>query len=241
MTKTILILGMLALLADARAQEEATAPAEAPAVTAPAPTAAEAAPKEEKAEAPVAKVDEAPVPVPAKVTPPAPAKAPLKVETATVPAKAPPVPLMPNLEPDLAEQGIPGNPLPAPTAVAPVMRERLELLGNSPTAEPPVDAEIAIILHNSRFYPSRIKLKEGQPTRLFFTSLNQKPAALIVEELRVQRWIAKETGSAPQAPAGEISRELSQNRITEISLQPKRGTYMFHDALSGAVGEILVE
>ena len=110
-----------------------------------------------------------------------------------------------------------------------------------PNGELPLEGEVAIILNNNRFYPARFKLKEGQPIHLYFTSLNPKPAALIIEELQIQRWIAKESPQRPTNSPLEISRELDTNRMVEITLQPKRGTYQFHDALSGAMGEIFVE
>lgn len=245
MKNALLILLLGFTLGTARAQEQAVAPTAPANVESQKPEAPPVeVPKVEAKAEPVAPVANAEAP---KAEPAKPEAAPAVPEKtapaqAAVPPKPPAVPLMPQPETDLAEQGIPGKPLPAAAATAPVMRERLDHLGNSPTAEAPIDAEIAVILHNNRFYPARIKLKEGQATRLFFTSLNQKPAALIVEELQVQRWIARESAAAPApAPAGEISRELSLNKITEVSLQPKRGTYMFHDALSGAVGEIIVE
>ncbi len=134
------------------------------------------------------------------------------------------------------------DPLSRPTPLAPVPREKIEKFGNSPLAEIPLEPEIAIILSAQRFFPARVRIKEGQATRLLFTSLNSRPAALVIEQLQVQRWIANDqpTNGPNRVPA-EILREIGNNRMTEVLLQPQRGTYTFHDALSGAVGEIVVE
>jgi len=122
-------------------------------------------------------------------------------------------------------------------------REQVEKFAGALLPELPIEPEVAVILSAKRFFPARIRLKEGQSTRLLFTSLNPRPAALVIEQLQVQRWIASEKGQSAglgRVPA-EILREIGNNRMTEILLQPQRGTYTFHDALSGAVGEIVVE
>ena len=38
----------------------------------------------------------------------------------------------------------------------------------------------------------------------------------------------------------EMEREINASRVTEVLLDPKVGTYSFHDAISGAHGEIIV-
>lgn len=130
-------------------------------------------------------------------------------------------------------------PQPEAAATPAVVKEQLDK--GAPASEATPEAEVAVILSGHRFYPARIRLKEGQAIKLVFTTLNKKAAALVMEQLQVQRWIAKEDGSTNMESETEITRELSHLRITEISLRPKKGTYSFHDALSGAVGEIVVE
>lgn len=114
------------------------------------------------------------------------------------------------------------------------------------TAEPtafPAGSEIAVILSKDRFFPSQIRLRAGVPTALVFTTVNKKPAALVIEQLSVQRWVAAEASpSIDRATAPtEITRELNADRVTTISFEPVKGKYGFHDALSGARGEIIVE
>jgi hypothetical protein len=106
--------------------------------------------------------------------------------------------------------------------------------------------EVAIILSRSRFYPSAIRIRAGQAIKLVFTSVNKRPAALIMERLNVQRWMAR--GDQPPAHANEldrarweVNRELTATRLVEIVLKPSGGIYSFHDALTGAHGEILAE
>lgn len=195
-----------------------------------------------KIEAPAKAVKVEPKKIPVTPVAKAPAVVAPVLVAPVVSAPVVPAPAVSSPQVDLAESGIPGKPLPiAAEAATPVIKEKLDKLGNSPLPEVPQDAEVAVILMNARFYPSRLRLKEGQPTKLIFTSLNPKPAALIVEQLQVQRWIAGEGGIAITEAQPEITRELTPNRITEVLLEPKRGTYSFHDALSGAVGEIVVE
>ncbi len=106
--------------------------------------------------------------------------------------------------------------------------------------------EVAIVLTDGKFRPARLRLRSGETTRLLFTTLGHKPAALIIERLRVQKWLARPEEAAKRAPASnaapwEVNRELSSTRLTEIALDPVRGNYTFHDAISGATGEIVVE
>lgn len=106
--------------------------------------------------------------------------------------------------------------------------------------------EVAIVLTDGKFRPARLRLRAGETTRLLFTTLGHKPAALIIERLRVQKWLSRPEEAAKRTPASasapwEANRELSSTRLTEISLDPVRGNYTFHDAISGATGEIIVE
>ena len=98
-----------------------------------------------------------------------------------------------------------------------------------------------MVLSQDRFVPSKVRLREGQPTRLIFTTVNRKPAALVIESLHVQQWLAREPAEADSTSDTEVTRELSSNRVTEVMLDPRRGRYIFHDAISGATGEISVE
>lgn len=95
----------------------------------------------------------------------------------------------------------------------------------------PAGSEIAVILYQDTFYPSKINLRAGAPATLVFATVNKKPAALIIEPIAVQRWIA----------SGEINREVNSERVTVVSFEAVKGRYRFHDALGGARGEIVVE
>jgi hypothetical protein len=123
--------------------------------------------------------------------------------------------------------------------------ERLPVPPSTPMVPMPGVPDISIILANNQFYPSRIRLKEGIQTRLIFTTTNKRPAALVVERLQIQRWIAKEdeqkSSSEMERIRWEVSRELNASRVTEIIVDPKEGIYSFHDAMTGASGEITVE
>lgn len=114
--------------------------------------------------------------------------------------------------------------------------------------EAPPSPEIAVILHNKQFFPSRIRIKAGIPTKVFFTTTADRPAAIVVEQLQVQKWLAKEGGGNDRKPASEydrakfeVTREVVNNKMTEITFEPRRGTYSFHDAISGAKGQIVCE
>jgi len=106
--------------------------------------------------------------------------------------------------------------------------------------------EFAILLTDGKFRPARVRLKAGETSRILFTTLGPKPAALIIERLRVQKWLTRPEEANKRSPASvnapwEVNRELSANRLTEIAIEPVKGNYMFHDAISGAAGEIIVE
>lgn len=109
----------------------------------------------------------------------------------------------------------------------------------------PLNPEVAIILVNKEFYPAKVRLKGGVQTRLFFTTTNEKPAAVIVEQLQIQRWVAKENEMEPQTESErakwEAAKEVSRNRVTEITVEPRKGTYIFLDAITGAKGQLIVE
>ena len=125
------------------------------------------------------------------------------------------------------------TPTPAPQAATPSTEVVL-----------PAAAEAAVILSRNRFYPSKIQMPAGTKVRIWFTTVESKPAALIVEGLKMQRWIASENASLTPSTAPdyfELQRELSRERVTEITLEPSAGTYPFFDALSGARGEIVVQ
>ncbi|MCB0417904.1 MAG: hypothetical protein H6617_00470 [Bdellovibrionaceae bacterium] len=111
--------------------------------------------------------------------------------------------------------------------------------------EAPPASEVSIILSQQNFFPATIRLAPDKQAKLYFTTTNKKPAALIIERLNIQRWIAKDGAPVPQndverAP-WEITREVGFDRVTEVTIVPKKGSYSFYDALSGARGEIVVE
>lgn len=146
-----------------------------------------------------------------------------------------------NFSPVLAGAGLGAIAPPQPAATTQILPVP------SSTAMAPLAGvpDIAVILSNNQFFPSKIRLKEGMQTRLIFTTLNKKPAALVIERLQIQRWIAKEGEPQPKSELErsrlEINRELVSTKVTEIVLDPKAGTYSFHDAITGASGEINVE
>lgn len=103
-------------------------------------------------------------------------------------------------------------------------------------------AEVAVILNRSQFTPSVIRLRPGLRTRLVFATVNPKPGALVVEGFNLQRWVPNQEPSTQRSPERlEIEREVSAERVTEVIFDPVVGTFPFHDALSGARGEIIVE
>lgn len=151
--------------------------------------------------------------------------------------------------------GIPGSPVSA-NALNPVssalnpggpVSGRPSLKMGRLHGEAPPSPEIAVILHNKQFFPSRIRLKAGIPTKVYFTTTAERPAAIVVEQLQVQKWLAKD--GAPERKIAseydrakfEVTREVVANKMTEITFEPRRGTYGFHDAISGAKGQIVVE
>ncbi len=106
----------------------------------------------------------------------------------------------------------------------------------------PDGSEVAIILSRDRFFPSQIRIRAGMPTTLVFTTVNKKPAALVIERAAGQRSLASAEPSLDRATQPtEITRELGNDRVTTISFDPAQGKYGFHDALGAARGEIIVE
>jgi hypothetical protein len=97
-------------------------------------------------------------------------------------------------------------------------------------------SEIAVILSKDRFFPSEIRVRAGIPSTFVFTTVNKKPAALVIEPTPETRATAAE-----KAPVAEITRELGNDRTTSISFDSPKGTYRFHDALGGGRGQIIVE
>jgi len=134
----------------------------------------------------------------------------------------------------------PLNLVPIDTYIA-----RLAVPPTSPSRPPKGVSDFSIILSNNEFYPSKIVLKPGSTIRLLFTTTNKKSAALVIEKLNIQRWInsqfAGEKTKELDRTKFEVNRELSANRVTEITFQAKPGTYSFHDVITGASGEISVE
>jgi hypothetical protein len=187
------------------------------------------------------------------LSPPAPPTMVAENNITPTPTPAPPTMAAPTMQPPAT----PAQPLPTIQAIQKTNLMPAQQL--APTAPPqptavtkpqykvcqgdlPYSPEVAVVLSNDKFFPSRVKLFEGQPARLIFATTNRKPAALIIERLKFQRWIAKEPKlSSPESGKFELNRELVTNRVTEVTFEPKRGSYTFHDAVSGASGEILVE
>lgn len=134
---------------------------------------------------------------------------------------------------------------PAPVALPLLLPAAAQAAQPIDTEKPmlPPAAEAAVILSRNQFYPQRVHVPQGTRVRIWFTTVEAKPAALIVEGLKMQRWIASENSQNTGNSSGyfELQRELTRDRVTEITLQPSAGTYPFFDALSGARGEIVVE
>lgn len=138
-----------------------------------------------------------------------------------------------------------GSSLGAPGPSLPNLKPTMRL--GRVAGDLPSSPEIAVILSGNQFFPSRIRLKDGVQTRLYFTTVNDKPAALIIDRLQIQRWIAKEGAQPKAAPTDEnksrweTTREVTKSKVTEILLDARRGTYSFFDALTGAKGQLIVE
>ncbi len=109
--------------------------------------------------------------------------------------------------------------------------------------------EVSVILSGQQFVPARFRIKSGMKTKIYFTTTQRRPSALVIERLSIQRWIGQHdaqfsniaTKESPKRDNDTINREINSQKMTEIILDPKPGTYGFHDPLSGARGEIIVE
>lgn len=153
-------------------------------------------------------------------------------------------PIRPNLvwAPKILQQMLadPLHLVPIDTYIA-----RLAVPPTAPSRPPKGVSDFSIILSNNEFYPSKIVLKPGSTIRLLFTTTNKKSAALVMEKLNIQRWISSQFDGEKTKELDrtkfEVNRELSANRVTEITFQAKPGTYSFHDVITGASGEISVE
>lgn len=125
------------------------------------------------------------------------------------------------------------SPLPVPTAASTTSEKSM-----------PAPAEVAVILSQNQFFPRKVHVSAIGQIRLWFTTVDPRPAALVLEGLKVQRWLAAELGMIPTAVGTEyyeVQRELTKERVTEVILQPPPGKYTFFDAVSGAEGELIVE
>lgn len=138
-----------------------------------------------------------------------------------------------------AESGPGGNPYSVPQQATRGIAQAVQAPGL------PADyqgAEVAVILTRGQFIPSTIKLRTGMRTRLVFATVNPKPGALVIEGMNLQRWVPNGEPAAQRPPERiEIEREVASDRVTEIVFDPISGNFPFHDALSGARGEIVVE
>jgi hypothetical protein len=186
-----------------------------------------------------------PTTLPVAPNPRVPAVAPAKViarDPALNPKSEIPVPAI--LPPPPTVAALPTVEASTPSQVAPLLPEpkRSALTEFS-------GPDVAVILARNQFYPSTIRLRSGSATRLLFTTVNRKPGALILERLEIQRWIPGDSGNTagnrPMTEAerarSEVDREVTSEKITEVLIDPKPGSYGFYDALSGATGEIVVE
>ncbi len=117
----------------------------------------------------------------------------------------------------------------------------MALLATHAAGEPklayPAGSEISIVLEKNRFYPSEIRLQSGLASTLVFSTVNKKPAALVIEPTEATLQMANRK---PQSE-NELNRELSNEHVTAISFEPLKGKYLFHDALGEAHGVIIVE
>ncbi len=200
-------------------------------------------------EASAAQIPSAPAALAPLVPPPQPAAAAQPVQPPlTLPVTAPeaknsaPLIVVPATAPVTTTPPIP-TPQRAPT------NTKEKFVETKVSLEDPISIhgpEFAILLTDGKFRPARVRLRAGETSKILFTTLGPKPAALIIERLRVQKWLTRPEEAAKRSPASvaapwEINRELTANRLTEIAIEPVKGNYTFHDAISGASGEIIVE
>lgn len=149
-----------------------------------------------------------------------------------------PLVLAPNLISQIMAEGTRGVPI--ETFIS-----KLVVPPTTPSRAAKGVSDFSIILANNEFFPAKVVLKSGDTIRLLFTTTNRKSAALVVERLNIQRWVASSDDSNKKNELDrqkfEVNRELNSSRVTEIEFEPKPGVYGFHDAITGASGEILVE
>lgn len=147
-------------------------------------------------------------------------------------------------KPKAAVKAKPGPPR-APTVALPGSKTKMGF-----SARLQADAlsmpEVAVIISNKQFFPARLRMREGIQTKLYFTTTDERPAAVVIEKLQVQRWVAKEneqpkTNSELEKAKFEVTKEVNKHTITEILISPVRGNYSYHDVISGAKGQIIVE
>jgi Cupredoxin-like domain len=139
----------------------------------------------------------------------------------------------------------PPPPAPPPPKALPQAQAPDSLKSNSLPGKLPTSPELSVILVGNQFFPSRLRLKDGMQTRIYFTTTNEKAAAIVIERTAIQRWVAREGERKPASELEraklEITREVASNKVTEVVMDPVKGSYSFHDALSGAKGQIIVE
>jgi Cupredoxin-like domain len=141
----------------------------------------------------------------------------------------------------------PPPPPPAPPQIKALPQAQApdSLKTNSLPGKLPTSPELSVILVGNQFYPSRLRLKDGMQTKIYFTTTNEKAAAIVIERTAIQRWVAKEGERRPASELErsklEITREVTSNKVTEVLMDPVKGSYSFHDALSGAKGQMIVE
>ncbi len=189
-----------------------------------------------------------------KPTPVAPAPAPVvevpvsaPAPVATEPAPAPiPVVEAPVVNPETAPAApvlLPIEPKPE-TTIQPLQAEVPKPNSEDPpTTESKEESEVAIIFYRNRFFPSRLRVREGKAIRFMVANLNAKPAAFFIESLHIQRWIAGHTG---RDIASEIPKEILESKnpkpgYVEINTTLAKGEYLYHDPVSGAYGILEVD
>ncbi len=111
----------------------------------------------------------------------------------------------------------------------------------SDTPDPLPLAELAVILQNGHFIPSKIRLREGLETKLILTNLERKPAALLVEAIALDQWLVRNKTSTVERHKNVVQKELLTGQLVEVSYAFKKGEYVFQDPISGAYGQIRVE
>jgi hypothetical protein len=194
--------------------------------------------KTTKSDSPEPKLKKAPLKlVTVKLEPVVPTRISTLKTKRTLPPNIPLV-LAPNIISQITPEGTRGIPI--ETFIS-----KLAVPPTTPSRAAKGVSDFSIILANNEFFPAKIVLKSGDTIRLLFTTTNRKSAALVVERLNIQRWVASSDDEQKKDELDrqkfEVNRELNSTRVTEIEFEPKPGIYGFHDAITGASGEILVE